>query len=62
MPCVTGPSISESTTESISDTPIKLRSLKELYDETEEIQVDPHELLLAEEELRNYKEASSDKK
>ncbi|KAJ0590430.1 putative RNA-directed DNA polymerase [Helianthus annuus] len=57
-----GPSTSESTTGNISNTPVRLRSLEELYDETEEIQLDPHELLLAEEEPRNYKEASSDRK
>ncbi|MFS7985345.1 putative RNA-directed DNA polymerase [Helianthus anomalus] len=57
-----GPSTSESTTRNISNTPVRLKSLEDLYEETEEIQLDPHELLLAEEEPRNYKEASSDKK
>ncbi|KAJ0540969.1 putative RNA-directed DNA polymerase [Helianthus annuus] len=55
-------STSESTTGNISDTPVRLKSLEDLYEETEEIQLDPHELLLAEEEPRNYKEASSDRK
>ncbi|XP_021972080.1 uncharacterized mitochondrial protein AtMg00820-like [Helianthus annuus] len=39
-----------------------MRSLEELYEKTEEIQVDPQELLLAEEEPKNYKEASNDRK